>query len=144
MSGKDGWAQADVLAFMPSAPQRKGQVSGPFMDWRNRLRVDVLAALADFVAHGCAADMVPAGIDIAADVLQGVLEGGKCVRSTYAYLGWLCGAEEDDAALRASASFELLHAFALMQDDVMDESALRRGRPSAHVIVRVGGTATAG
>ena len=49
------------------------------------------------------------------------------------YLGWLCGAQEDEAALRASASLELLHAFALMQDDVMDESALRRGRPSAHV-----------
>ena len=49
------------------------------------------------------------------------------------YLGWLCGAEEDDAALRASASLELLHAFALLQDDVMDESALRRGRPAAHV-----------
>ena len=49
------------------------------------------------------------------------------------YLGWLCGAPEDEAALRAAASLELFHAFALMQDDVMDESALRRGRPSAHV-----------
>ena len=50
------------------------------------------------------------------------------------YLGWLCGAGEDDSALRASASLELFHAFALMQDDVMDESPLRRGRPAAHVM----------
>ena len=47
--------------------------------------------------------------------------------------GVAVGAARDDAALRAAASFELLHAFALLQDDVMDESALRRGRPAAHV-----------
>ena len=45
----------------------------------------------------------------------------------------MCGAEASHAALRASASLELLHAFALLQDDVMDGSPLRRGRPSAHV-----------
>ena len=49
------------------------------------------------------------------------------------YLGWLCGAADDDAALRAAASLELLHAFALLQDDVMDGSELRRGRPAGHV-----------
>ncbi len=49
------------------------------------------------------------------------------------YVGWLCGAGPDDAALRASAGLELLHAFALLQDDVMDDSPLRRGRPAAHV-----------
>ena len=38
-----------------------------------------------------------------------------------------------EAALRAAASFELLHVFALLQDDVMDGSAERRGRPSAHL-----------
>ena len=75
-------------------------------------------------------------VDVAGEVLSGFVDGGKYVRSTFMYLGWLCGAPEDEAALRASASLELLHAFALMQDDVMDESALRRGRPSAHVVVR--------
>ena len=55
--------------------------------------------------------------------------------STFTYLGWLSGSgdqnvsEQLDAPLRAAASTELLHAFALMQDDVMDQSALRRGRP---------------
>jgi geranylgeranyl diphosphate synthase type I len=49
------------------------------------------------------------------------------------FLGWLCGAEPSNAALNASASLELLHTFALLQDDVMDSSPLRRGQPSAHV-----------
>ena len=56
-------------------------------------------------------------------MLVGFVDGGKCLRSTFMYLGWLCGAEPSNAALRASASLELLHAFALMQDDVMDELA---------------------
>jgi geranylgeranyl diphosphate synthase, type I len=51
----------------------------------------------------------------------------------FTYLGWLCGAGESEAALRAAASTELLHAFALMQDDGMDRSVMRRGRPAAHV-----------
>ena len=35
--------------------------------------------------------------------------------------------------MRAAAALELLHLFALVHDDVMDESASRRGAPSAHV-----------
>jgi geranylgeranyl diphosphate synthase, type I len=42
-------------------------------------------------------------------------------------------AHEDESALGAAANFEMLHAFALTQDDVMDGSPIRRGRPSAHV-----------
>jgi geranylgeranyl diphosphate synthase type I len=34
--------------------------------------------------------------------------------------------------VRAAASLELLHPCALVHDDVMDESDIRRGRPSAH------------
>lgn len=66
-------------------------------------------------------------------MLQEFVDGGKCVRSTLMILGWLCGADAEISALRAAASFELLHAFALLQDDVMDDSPVRRGRPAAHV-----------
>ena len=59
--------------------------------------------------------------------------GGKCLRSTFMYLGWLSVALVSDAALWAAASLELLHAFALLHDDVMDASASRRGRPAAHI-----------
>jgi geranylgeranyl diphosphate synthase type I len=93
----------------------------------------VLSEVAEFIAVRCAADLGSAGVDVAAELLTEFVEGGKCVRSTFVYLGWLCGAHDDIRALRAAASFELLHAFALLQDDVMDGSALRRGRPAAHV-----------
>jgi geranylgeranyl diphosphate synthase, type I len=101
--------------------------------WRMAVRDAVQAALKEFVASRCAPQLRAAGIDIASDVLREFVDGGKCVRSTFMYLGWLCGAADDEAALRASAGLELLHAFALLQDDVMDGSAMRRGRPSGHV-----------
>ncbi|WP_326952841.1 polyprenyl synthetase family protein [Amycolatopsis sp. NBC_01286] len=69
----------------------------------------------------------------AATALPEFVAGGKFLRPLFAYAGWRCGESENDAALRAVASLELLHCFALAQDDVMDGSARRRGRPALHV-----------
>ena len=104
-----------------------------FPVWRDTMRREVLRSLADFVRSRCADDLEPAGVDVATEVLRDFVDSGKCVRSTFAYLGWLCNADDDPGALRVAASFELLHAFALLQDDVMDGATLRRGRPAAHV-----------
>jgi len=101
--------------------------------WRDDVRSAVREHLGAFVTRECRTELYGARVEVAAEVLSRFLDGGKYVRSTFMYLGWLCGAADDDGALRASASLELLHAFALMQDDVMDESVLRRGRPAAHV-----------
>ena len=64
-----------------------------------------------------------------------VLDGGKRLRPRFAYWGWRAvhGPDVDDSALVvAAASLELLHACALVHDDVMDASATRRGQPAAH------------
>ncbi|MDY6998611.1 MAG: polyprenyl synthetase family protein [Actinomycetota bacterium] len=102
--------------------------------WRDDVREAVREHVDAFVRGECAARLGEAGVAVAGDLLCSFLEGGKYVRSTFMYLGWLCGAEDDEAALRASASLELLHAFALMQDDVMDGSPMRRSAPAAHVV----------
>lgn len=104
-----------------------------FEMWRNGVRHRALAHVADFVETRCVPQLDRTGVDIAAEVLVQFVGGGKCLRSTFMYLGWLCGADHSDAALRAAAGLELLHAFALLQDDIMDDSLLRRGRPAAHV-----------
>jgi geranylgeranyl diphosphate synthase type I len=103
-----------------------------FETWRTGLRRAVLTEVNEFVSARCAA-LVAAGIERAGDILIEFVSGGKCLRSTFMCLGWLCGAGPSAAAVRAAASFELLHAFALLQDDVMDASASRRGRPAAHI-----------
>ncbi|RCG28346.1 polyprenyl synthetase family protein [Sphaerisporangium album] len=61
------------------------------------------------------------------------LAGGKRLRPAFCYWGWRgAGGEDDPAIFTAAASLELLQASALIHDDVMDASDLRRGRPSAH------------
>lgn len=104
----------------------------------DRWRRDVAAAVTEFVEECAVPELAHTGVDVAGDVLLGFVQGGKFLRSTFAYIGWSCGSPDQTvtahrAALRAAASLELLHAFALMQDDVMDNSAMRRGRPTAHV-----------
>jgi geranylgeranyl diphosphate synthase type I len=62
-----------------------------------------------------------------------VLDGGKRLRPAFAYWGWRgAGGEDSDAAMAAAASLELLHACALVHDDVMDGSDTRRGQPAVH------------
>lgn len=82
------------------------------------------------------------GPDILAEDLPGwlgelLLGRGKRVRVMMAYWGYLAaGGTHETAAYRslvqAAAAVEVLHLFALLHDDVMDESTSRRGRPSAH------------
>ncbi|CAN5607015.1 polyprenyl synthetase family protein [soil metagenome] len=66
-----------------------------------------------------------------------VLSGGKRLRPTFAYWGWRSVQRPDAngtaSLVRAAASLELLHACALVHDDVMDASATRRGEPAAHL-----------
>src|SRR5580698_6003475 len=114
---------------------RPGQVTADdIARWREGTRERTAAALDRFVRDRCAEHVrgIP-GADFVTELLASSTSGGKYVRSTFTYLGWLCGAGESDAARRAAASTELLHAFALIQDDVMDRSAMRRGRPAVHV-----------
>jgi geranylgeranyl diphosphate synthase type I len=62
------------------------------------------------------------------------VSGGKRFRASFCWWGHLAVAEPDDRAalLKACASLELLHASALVHDDVMDASDVRRGRPATH------------
>ncbi|MEQ3549399.1 polyprenyl synthetase family protein [Pseudonocardia nematodicida] len=73
------------------------------------------------------------GAEFVSGVLADFVRRGKYVRSMFGYLGWRAAAPDSPAALEAVAGLELLHAFALLQDDVMDGSLLRRGRPTVHV-----------
>ncbi|HET6290847.1 MAG TPA: polyprenyl synthetase family protein [Amycolatopsis sp.] len=70
--------------------------------------------------------------ELARTAIPQFVASGKFLRPTFAYVGWRCGRPESEDALRAASSLELLHCFALAQDDVMDGSPLRRGRPSLH------------
>jgi geranylgeranyl diphosphate synthase, type I len=103
--------------------------------WQSRVREEVARAVGDFVAARRADHLgrTP-DVRVLGDVLTRFVAGGKHIRSAFALAGWSCVAEPTPAAVRAAGSLELLHCFALLQDDVMDGSPLRRGRPAAHVV----------
>ncbi|WP_197523149.1 polyprenyl synthetase family protein [Actinokineospora pegani] len=104
-----------------------------FRSWRPRVRTGAAAHIAEFMASR-GEEHLGAGTEVLGRVLAEFVDRGKYLRSTFVLAGWLCGAAETEAAVRAAASAELLHCFALIQDDVMDQSATRRGEPAAHVL----------
>ena len=64
-----------------------------------------------------------------------LLAPAKRLRPAFCYWGFVAAGGDlaDDRPVTAGAAFELLHAFALLHDDVMDGSWLRRGQPACHV-----------
>ncbi|MEY2407134.1 MAG: geranylgeranyl diphosphate synthase, type [Acidimicrobiaceae bacterium] len=64
-----------------------------------------------------------------------VLAGGKRLRPAFCHWGFVGagGDPGDPRIVEAGAAFEMLQAFALVHDDVMDGSATRRGARTAHL-----------
>ncbi|WP_330255925.1 polyprenyl synthetase family protein [Nocardia sp. NBC_00565] len=62
---------------------------------------------------------------------------GKRMRAAFCYWGWRAAGQPDsDALVRAAAAMELVHAAASVHDDIIDDSPLRHGLPTAHVTLR--------
>jgi geranylgeranyl diphosphate synthase type I len=75
------------------------------------------------------------GLDMADRLAAFVRRGGKRLRTAFVWCGWRAagGSGDASAVLRTGAALELLQACALIHDDVMDGSPLRRGAPAMHV-----------
>ena len=63
-----------------------------------------------------------------------VTAGGKRLRPSFCYWAFVGagGDPEDPVVVDVGAALELLHTFALIHDDVMDGSDMRRGVPAVH------------
>lgn len=86
--------------------------------------------------EGLGVDVLP--VDLTEWFGQLVVGRGKRLRVHLTHWGFIAaGGRQDTAAwshaIRAAAALETLHLFALIHDDIMDESRSRRGLPSAHV-----------
>ncbi|MGW7198214.1 polyprenyl synthetase family protein [Streptomyces chryseus] len=98
---------------------------------------DVLrACLDERLAEAARTDGVFAA-ELAARVRDVALRGGKRLRAQFLWWGWrACGgpAGEADArrVLNVAAALELIQTCALVHDDVMDRSPVRRGAAAVH------------
>ena len=98
------------------------------------IRSEISRALDEFIARQRAVladisdDLIPC-----ADAITDLLAGGKRLRAAFCYWGWrACGGPDGPPIMTAAAALELLHASALVHDDVMDDSDTRRGQPAVH------------
>lgn len=115
----------------------------------NTVRLDPASPLSDDF-RSAVTERIVSFLDAQSDLLASVgaelepvramatalLGGGKRLRPAFCLWSAVAAGGLDlsnqDAVLTAAASLELLHGSALVHDDVMDSSDLRRGRPAAH------------
>jgi geranylgeranyl diphosphate synthase, type I len=100
-----------------------------------KLNRDITTTLDAFLSRK-RAQFAPLGPDLTPlfDLAASAVAGGKRLRPAFAYWGWRAAggsATDTDAITTAAAAIELVHASALVHDDVIDDSATRRGRASA-------------
>ena len=105
-------------------------------DWDvEGFRARVQAALTEAL-DAQAERLVPLGSDAERLVAQArtSVAGGKMFRASFCWWGHraVTTPAEEDAVIRACAALELLHASALVHDDLMDASDTRRGNPATH------------
>ncbi|WP_372729361.1 polyprenyl synthetase family protein [Nocardioides sp.] len=102
----------------------------------SEFRDRVQAALDTFLTEQTTR-LAPLGDDASRllDEARTSVSGGKRFRAAFCYWGYRAVNPEvvdEDALIRACAALELLHASALVHDDLMDASDTRRGRPATH------------
>jgi geranylgeranyl diphosphate synthase type I len=97
-----------------------------------RTRIDEALSAALARARREVADRAAAAVDLVDEIARLVGAGGRRIRPILCLLGHAAGGGRADGALDAAAGLELLHTFALVHDDVMDEDDERRGVPSTH------------
>ncbi|MCD2196479.1 polyprenyl synthetase family protein [Actinomycetospora endophytica] len=126
-----------------TAPRRRGDrdVSEVLATVDADLPAAVTDALRDFldVRRAACAEMAEEFLDAVDDLAALALGGGKRLRPTFAWWGWRAAGGPDapdaphpDVVLHTVAALELIQACALVHDDLIDDSALRRGSPTVH------------
>jgi geranylgeranyl diphosphate synthase, type I len=98
------------------------------------LRAQVDSALASCLQNIQARYAESSAEPIVAEVIRATLPKGGRMRPLLCCLGYAAvgGDAYDPRIVKAAASLELLHTFAIIHDDVMDGSPMRRGEPSIH------------
>lgn len=104
------------------------------------LQLADVPALVDAVLHAFLDDKTRTArqqqmpVDLPQAIRRFLDGGGKRLRPTLCVLGHQAagGTGNEDVVLRVAAGLEMFHAFALIHDDIMDNSTTRRGQPTVH------------
>ncbi|MFJ2763890.1 polyprenyl synthetase family protein [Streptomyces prasinus] len=120
----------------PTVAEPIGPVDGPLtaLDAVRAVEAELGHVLDEALCRARAVDPLYAR-DVAGRVTAFVRRGGKRLRTAFAWCGWRAAGGSGDATalLRTGVALELVQACALIHDDLMDGSPLRRGAPAVHV-----------
>jgi geranylgeranyl diphosphate synthase type I len=114
---------------MPADP------AGTQLDEQDAYRSALAEALDGFLTtHSAAMSSVSPDVAPLMEAISGLVTGGKRLRALLCYWGWRgAGGEPNGAAVvQAGVALELFQAAALIHDDIIDRSDIRRGGPSVH------------
>ena len=131
--GRSGGADGPTAAVEASVTLEK-------VDQTLRSESAWIESVWDVVAPGGVADVIGEDPGDLPTWLHRLLSGrGKRIRPRMCHWGFVaCGgtvhSRRHEHVVRAAAALETLHLFALLHDDVMDQSDERRGEPAAHVV----------
>ncbi len=131
----DGRSPADVLAAGVGALSPRVRTSVPATDLFMPIGEPLERELARVVEARCAEleALDPLATEIGEEIRTLIAAGGKRLRPAFVHWGHqLAGGGDDDSVVGAAVALELLHTFALIHDDVMDRSDVRRGVRTVH------------
>lgn len=135
---REAQAPSAVLDAPVTVSCRAGSAPAKLADaWLAPVEHVLDAFLAERQHHLRAID--DAAAELGNAVTELVANGGKRLRPAFVYWGWRAltaggvADEAERAALALGGAIELLHTFALLHDDVMDQAETRRGAPAARM-----------
>lgn len=127
------WARGPAPAAATAKVARNAHRPEPFH--RMGGAVDDVIERFMLEAHESLCELDPLASELTGPIMSLYRAGGKRLRPVLVYCGHSAGggrANTDEDLAYVAAAVEMLHTFALLHDDVMDRSVLRRGSPTAH------------
>jgi len=104
----------------------------------NRLKTSLDAELKKFISHiDKKYGLKNASVPLYKSIKDFILRGGKRLRPVLFITAFRGFSDKNPKNLfRCALATELLHDFLLIHDDIIDKSALRRGKPSMHYMLK--------
>lgn len=92
--------------------------------------------LEDFFSRKAESAPLPVLADLYGDLREFINRDGKRIRPLLLLAGYAgYGGGRDDEAVPVASILEMMHAMLLIQDDIIDKAALRRGKPALHLLL---------
>lgn len=120
----DKTSQTDMQAFLRTLKKYQGSIDKDIVGYNRAVKKSTLEQ------YGSYARLTT---DTFLDILG---RGGKRIRGALVCLGYeMSGGKDTRMILQAARALEMIQAYILIIDDIQDRSLVRRGGPSAHVLL---------